>query len=146
AKGKNPREYELIASDIERNDFPRWFLPLVELPCYKFQVFFARNGNFEEQAAAFLPEKEDIIKKTVTKEDILEEYDRMSPLGDLGGVERFLKGKTFKSDEEKVKEVYYFIRHQYYTRYVEAFVVNEAKIMNPFELYGNYPIFIDNDA
>lgn len=146
AKGDSPREYELVATDIEKNDFPRWFLPLVELPCYKFQVFFARNGNFEEQAAAFLPEKESIIKKTVTQQEILDEYDKMGPFGDIREVEKYIKNKSFASEEEKVKEVYYYMRHQYYTRYVEAFVVNEAKIMNPFELYGNYPIFIDNDA
>lgn len=58
------RRYELTASDIEKNDFPRWFYPLVELPSYKFQVVFARSGKFEEWAAAFLPEKENIIKKT----------------------------------------------------------------------------------
>lgn len=136
------RKYEIVATDIEKNDFPTWFYPLVELPCYKFQVFFARSGKFEKRADAFLPEKENIIKKTVSKEDVLDYYDsKFRPSGDLGDIDKFLKGKTFASTEEKVKAVYYFTRHYYYTMYVEAFVAKEANIMYPFDLYGSNPIF-----
>ncbi|RDI09827.1 hypothetical protein [Flavobacterium sp. AG291] len=140
------RQYELTAENIEKNDFPRWYYPLVELPCYKFQVYFARSGAFEERANAFLPEKESIIKKTVSPDEVLTYYqNKFRPFGDLGEIERFLKGKTFKNNEEKVKEVYYYTRHQYYTRYVEAFVANEAKIMEPFALYGYYPTFFSTE-
>jgi len=140
------RQYELIAENIEKNDFPRWFYPLAELPCYKFQVYFARSGAFEKSANAFLPEKENIIKKTVSPNDVLAYYqNKFRPFGDLGQIERYLKGRTFKTNEEKVREVYYYTRHQYYTRYVEAFVVNDAKIMEPFELYGNYPTFFNTE-
>lgn len=136
------RKYEIVATDIEKNDFPTWFYPLVELPCYKFQVFFARSGKFEKRADAFLPEKENIVKKTVSKEDVLDYYDsKFRPIGDLGDIDKFLKGKTFASTEEKVKAVYYFTRHYYYTMYVEAFVAKEANIMYPFDLYGSSPIF-----
>lgn len=140
------RNYELSASEIEKNDFPRWFYPLAELPCYKFQVNFARNGGYEEWAAAFLPEKEDIIKQKVSKEDVLAYYeDKLKAAGDFGEIEDYLKGKTFASTEEKIKEVYYFIRHKYYTRYVEAFVTYEAKIMEPFELYGYSPTLMRDE-
>ena len=140
------RKYEITATDIPKNDFPRWFLPLVELPCYKFQVFFARSGKFEQRAEAFLPEKESIIKRTVSKEDIFNYYDsKFFPAGDLRDVNDFLKGKTFKSDEEKIHEVYYFMRHQFYTRYIEAFVINDANIMNPFYLYGMAPTFFTKE-
>ena len=139
---KSIRRYELVATDIDKNDYPRWFYPLVELPSYKFQVYFARSGKFEEQAAAFLPEKESIIKKTVSNEEILTYYEnKFRPFGDLGVIERYLKGKTFSSDAEKVRDVYYFTRHHYYTRYIESFVVNDTKIFYPFDLYGTYPIF-----
>jgi len=141
----NRRNYELVANDIEKNDFPRWFYPLVELPCYKFQVYFAKTGKIAEESA-FLPEKEDIIKKSVSKEDVLNYYDkRLRALGDLGQIEDFLKKKSFASAEEKVKEVYYFMRHRYYTRYLEAFVVNDTKIMAPFDLYGNYPTLMTDE-
>jgi len=141
AKGSE-RKYELVAKDVAKNDFPRWFLPLVEMPCYKFQVFFARSGKFEKLANAFLSEKESVIKSKVSKEDVYNYYDsKFKPSGDIGDIENFLKGKSFKNDEEKVKEVYYFCRHKYYTRYVEAFVIDEAKIMYPYELFESYPIF-----
>ena len=41
---------------------------------YKFQVFFARSGKFEERAKAFLSEKEKDVKSTVSKEDIFNYY------------------------------------------------------------------------
>lgn len=142
------RTYELVATDIEKNDFPRWFYPLVELPCYKFQVYFARSGKFEKWAAAFLPKKEKIIKKRVTEEDVLDFYDgRFEPNGYLKEVKRFLKKKTFSSKEEMVREVYYYTRHEFYTRYVEAIVVDEAKIADSsiFYSYGANPIFFSNE-
>ncbi len=145
-KKGNERRYELEAQDIPKNDFPRWFLPLVELPCYKFQVFFARSGKFEERAEAFLPEKESIVKSEVSKDDIFDFYNtKFYPNGDIDVINDFLKGKTFKSEEEKIKEIYYFTRHQFYTRYVEAFVIDEAKIMYPYELYGYNPIFFTKE-
>lgn len=146
-KKSSERKYELVAKDVAKNDFPRWFLPLVELPCYKFQVFFARSGKFEQRADAFLPEKESEIKKTVTKEDIFDYYNtKFFPSGNLNDVNTFLKGKSFSSDEEKIKELYYFTRHQFYTRYIEAYVISGANIMSfPYELYESYPVFFNSE-
>lgn len=146
-KKSSERKYELVASDIPKNDFPRWFLPLVELPCYKFQVFFARSGKFEERADAFLPSKETEIKSTVSKEDIFDYYNtKFYPSGNLADVNNFLKDKSFSSDEEKIKEIYYFTRHQFYTRYIEAYVVAESKIITyPYELYESYPVFFSTE-
>ncbi|KGO86615.1 hypothetical protein Q765_10355 [Flavobacterium rivuli WB 3.3-2 = DSM 21788] len=144
-EGSSERRYELVANDVEKNDFPRWFYPLVELPCYKFQVYFARSGKFEESAGGFLPKKENIIKKNVSTDDVLAYYDgRFKPYGNLGDIKTYLKEHTFTSDEEKVKQVYYYTRHQYYTRFVEAFVVKEAKIMYPWEYYG-MPVFFNSE-
>ena len=142
---KNMRRYELVASDIEKNESIRWFYPLLELPSYKFQVYFARSGKFEDRALAFLPEKEKIIKTSVSKEEVLDLYDsRFKPDGDIGDVRKFFKKKDFSSDEEKVTEAFYFMRHYYLTRFVEAMFVKDADIMyNPFVFYG-YPVFIDN--
>lgn len=141
-KNSGERIYELNATDIEKNDFPRWFYPLVELPCYKFQVFFARSGKFEERATAFLSDKEKIIKSTVTKEDIFNYYDsKFLAEGNVTQINSWLKGKTFKNDEDKIRQVYYFTRHQYFTQYVEAFVAKEANIFYPFELYPNAVFF-----
>lgn len=139
------RKYELLAKDIDKNEFPRWFYPLAELPCYKFQVFFARSGKFEKRADAFLSDKEKIIKKTVSKEDIFNYYDlKFRADGYLAEINDFLKGKNYTSDEDKVREVYYFARHAFYTKYLEAFIANDAKIFSPFELYSN-PIFFQTE-
>ena len=37
------------------------------------------------------------------------------------------------------------MRHQFYTRYIEAFVINDANIMNPFGLYGYDPVFFTKE-
>lgn len=142
SKKGGERHYEFVAKDIEKNEFPRWFYPLIELPCYKFQVFFARSGKFEKRAEAFLSEKESIVKSSVSKDDVFNYYNtKFRPYGDLGHIEKFLKGKSFSSEEEKVREVYYFTRHQYFTQYIEAFVANEANIFYPFDLYPNAIFF-----
>ena len=141
------RKYELEAKDIEKNEFPRWFYPLAEMPCYKFQVFFARSGKFEKRADAFLSDKEKIIKKTVTKEDVFNYYnDKFRPFGNLGHIEKFLAGKTFASDEDKVREVYYFARHKYFTQFIEASVVAEAKLFYADQYYmAEGPIFLSSE-
>jgi len=139
------RKYELVAKDIEKDEFPRWFYPAVELPFYKFQVYFARSSRFEAGAEAFLSEKESIIKKTVTKDDVFKYYnDKFRPFGDISQINSFIKSKSFKSDEEKVREVYYYTRHIYFTRYFEAFIANETNIFYPFGYYSN-PVFIKNE-
>jgi hypothetical protein len=141
------RNYELVASNVEKNDFPRWFYPLAELPCYKFQVYFAKNGKMAERSRGFLPEKETIIKSKVAQQDILAYYeDKIGPTGYIGVIEDYLKGKTFENDEEKVKAVYYFMRHRLNTRFIEAIVANEAKIFYPWDLYEKTSAFMDSDS
>ncbi|MEY8849169.1 DUF3857 domain-containing protein [Psychroserpens sp. XS_ASV72] len=142
----NMRRYELTETNIPKRDFTRWFYPLVELPSYKFQVYFARSGKFEDRALAFLPEKEDIIKTSVSDEEVLDLYDsRFKPDGDVGDVKSFFKGKSFKNDAEKVISGYYYMRHYYLTRYIEAAYARDANISSyPFEVYKNNVVFIQN--
>lgn len=135
----NTRRYELVAADIEKHKFERWFYPLVELPCYKFQVYFARSGKFEDDALAFLPEEEEIIKKTVSPEEVLEANERyVFPRGDLKYEERFIKDHEFSSDVEKITDVFYYMRHFYLTRFVEAIVIDQAGIIEyPYGVYND---------
>ena len=145
-KNSGERKYELVAKDIDKNEFPRWFYPLAELPCYKFQVFFARSGKFEARADAFLSDKEKVIKKTVTKEDIFNYYDeKFRPNADLGVINDYLKGKTFADDEEKIRDVYYFTRHMFFTQYLEAIVIGKSTGTYFFTMYKN-PIFFENET
>lgn len=141
--GSSERRYELVATDIPRNDFPRWFYPLAEMPCYKFQVYFARSGKFEELAKAYLPEKESIIKSTVSKEEILDYYETKFKADGSLDIDRYLKDKKFASDAERIRAAYYYIRHICFTQYIEAFVVDDAKIMSPFLYYMNALYFRD---
>jgi len=143
---KNMRRYELTETNIPKSEYTRWFYPLVEKPAYKFQVYFARSGKFEDRALAFLPEKENIIKTTVSQEEVLDLYDnRFKPDGDVGDVKDFFKKKTFSNDAEKVTAAYYYMRHFYLTRYIEAFYAKEADISSyPFMVYGNNVVFIQS--
>jgi hypothetical protein len=140
------RRYELTESNIAKSKYMRWFYPLVESPSYKFQVYFARSGKFEDRALAFLPKDEDIIKTNVTKEEVLDLYDnRFKPDGDIGDVKDFFKKKTFDNDAHKVTAAFYYMRHYYLTRFVEGLFIKEAKITSyPFMVYGNNIVFIQN--
>lgn len=143
--GKNNfRKYELIASNIEKGESTRWFFPLVEMPAYKFQVYFARSGIFENKALAFLPEKEAIVKTNVSKEEVLELYDkRFKPEGDISDIKEFLKDKNFGTKAELVTEVFYYMRHYYLTRFIEAMYAKEADILYyPFSYYSTKAVFI----
>ncbi|WP_442845412.1 hypothetical protein [Leeuwenhoekiella sp. H156] len=142
----NTRRYSLEASDIEKYDSKNWFYPLVELPTYKFQVFFARSGRYEETAMAFLPEKENIIKNNVSQDEVLKLYDeRFKPSYKIKSVDRFLEDKNITNDTEKVTAAYYYLRHYYLTRYVEAYYIREAGIMNyPFGYYNFSPLDLDD--
>lgn len=146
-KKKYIKEYELEAKDIEKNDFPRWFYPLAEMPCYKFQVYFARNGGFANYSYAnvFLPEEDTYLKKTVSKDDIFKYYElKYRMFGDLDLVDVFLKDKKFSSDEEKVKAVYNFARHTFFTQYIEAAIIKEADIFYPYNLFGNSFVYLSD--
>ena len=144
---RNVRRYELTESNIAKSEYTRWFYPLVESPSYKFQVYFARSGKFEDRALAFLPEDEDIIKTHVTKEEVLDLYDnRFKPDGDIGDVKDFFRKKTFDNDAHKVTAAFYYMRHYYLTRFVEGFFIKEAKITSyPFMVYGSNIVFIQNE-
>lgn len=140
------RHYELNASNVAKDFYPRWFYPLAEIPSYKFQVFFARSGKFENRAIAFLSEKEDIIKKKVDIQDVINLYDnKFKPNGDIGDIKKYFKDKNITSNKDIVTEGYYFMRHFYLTRFIEALHVEKSEIMyNPYIYYGNNPVFIRN--
>ena len=142
----NMRRYELTETNIPKREYTRWFYPLVEIPSYKFQVYFARSGKFEDRALAFLPEKENIIKTSVSDEEVLDLYDsRFKPDGDVGDVKSFFKGKSFSTEEEKVTAAYYYMRHYYLSRFIEAFYAQKAEISTyAFQPYGYDAVFIQN--
>lgn len=142
------RQYELIANNIEKSEYAMWFYPLVELPCFKFQVYFAQTGKIENTAMAFLSEKAKDVKASVSEQEVMEFYDkRFAPIeSNILDFKTFFKDKNFDSDTEKVMAAYYYMRHYCFTRYIEAFFVEEAKIMdNPYQYYRNTEVFIDND-
>lgn len=142
---RNFRKYVLEAKDIEKRNFPRWFYPLAEIPAIKMQTYFARSGKFESRATAFLPENEKIIKSTVSQDEILNLYNtRLKQSGNIDDVKSFLKGKTFNSNREKVIAAYYYMRHYYLTRFIEAMIADKTGITkdNPFLYYGYFPVFI----
>jgi hypothetical protein len=144
---KSVRRYELTEKNIDKSEYIRWFYPLLEFPSYKFQVYFARSGKFENRALAFLPEDEDLIKTSVTQKEVLNLYDnRFKPDGYVGDLKKFFKNKTFDDDAHKVTAAFYYMRHYYLTRFIEGFFAKEANISNfPFAGYGNNIVFIKNE-
>lgn len=109
------RLFVLEAQDIAKRDFPNWYYPLVELPSVKFQVYYAVNNKNADYAMAFISEDEDIVKKEVSREEILNLYDtRFRPAGNYGEVEDYLKAHEYASDAKMVQDAYYFMRHYFF--------------------------------
>lgn len=140
------RLFVLEATDLEKRDFPNWYYPLVELPSVKFQVYYAKNGRNADYAMAFIAEDEDIIKKDVSQEEILNLYDtRFRPYGNYGEIEDYLKDHEYANQAEMVTYAYYFMRHYFFTRYIEASLVQESKISdNAFKYYSRGAMFLDS--
>ncbi|WMI67709.1 hypothetical protein [Mangrovimonas sp. YM274] len=142
ATGKKGRDwhYGFKMKDVEENTYPRWFYPYLELPCYKFNVTFARTRGNQEDAYAFIPAEDTTIKKKVSQEEVFEFYEsRLAPDGKLKDVKKYINDHDFKSNAEKVKSIFYYMRHAYLTKYIEAIVMDEAKIINFYQHYDNFP-------
>ncbi|NMH27550.1 DUF3857 domain-containing protein [Flavobacterium silvaticum] len=137
---KGDRRLEIKATNLPKAGRERWLYPLVVLPSYKWQIGSKPYGKPDKEVA------NGRVKKVLTKDDMMFAYgERYRPFGDMVHIENFLKKKTFANDAEKVRAVYYFTRHYYYTQYVEAFAISEAKIFEPWELYKK-PIFMDSEG
>lgn len=133
---KDPFAYELEARNLEGSADTRWIYPLVALPSIKWSIYMG-----ESKAG-----KNGYFKKTLDMDDIFESYrKRFRPFGDMVHIEKYLKGKTFENEAEKVRSVYYFTRHYYFTQYIEAYAISEAKIFQPWELYKK-PIFLNSES
>jgi len=142
---KSIRRYEMVANDLEKSNFPNWFYPLAELPCYKLQVYFAVSGRYEKYTSGFLPEDPTIIKKEVSNEDILEYYKRkIKPFGNLGSIEKYLKQTTTKGYHDKAKKTYYFMRHNNLSRLIEREYGIQAKIIETESNYYTYGFYFDD--
>lgn len=143
---KSFRKYELVAHDLPKYDFPRWFYPMQEKPAYKFHVYFASNGKYEKRAKAFLSEKEDVILEKVDMDQAFEYFaDALEPAGIYPDVKAYLSDQTFANDREKAIAVYYYLRHSHLTKFIEAAYVKEAGIADyPYEYYGLVS-FVDSD-
>ena len=128
---KATRRYVLEAEDLEKNDFPRWFYPLVELPSVKFQVTFAFRGDDERDANAFLSKEEASRKTKVTKDEIVNYYaDRFDAFsrGDIKRVRKYLEEKGIINKREQIVQGFYFLRHQYFNKFIELVVMSENGI------------------
>ena len=145
--GKRGKRLSVLeATNIDKKDFPRWFYPLVELPAYKFQVYYAYNKSSEKDALAFLPEKESIVKNEVSQEEIMELYDnKFRPSGNFGIVEDYIKDNEITNEAEIVKTAYYYMRHFYLTRFIEASLIQESKISDDAFKYFGYAIILDDE-
>ncbi|SHI54944.1 protein of unknown function [Mesonia phycicola] len=144
-KKRKERKYVFVAHDIEKNDFPMWFYPQVELPFYKFQLTYGLSVNNADNAYHnFLSKDIKEVKSTVTQEDVLNFFsypNRYRKLKISKHLKKFskkyLKGKTL-SKEEQVEETYYFLRHFVLTQYIQPTIISKLDVKNtlsPFDYY-----------
>ncbi|HET8809109.1 MAG TPA: DUF3857 domain-containing protein [Flavobacteriaceae bacterium] len=123
------RKYVLEATNIEKNDFPRWFYPLVELAAIKFQVVFAQDNHSSE---AFLAENDALRKTGVNEEEIFDYYSNNStpflkPY--LKDVLKHLKDKEGLSKREQMLAAFYYARHKNFNKFIEIYLSNQNGIL-----------------
>ncbi|MFK7814632.1 MAG: hypothetical protein AB8B59_19205 [Maribacter sp.] len=144
------KQYFIEAENIDKNEFPFWYYPLVELPHYKFQITFARKGHHKNDRFEFISPAQGVVKSVITKEDVLDLYKvkwRYGVVRTIKELENSLKEKDLTT-EEKVREAYYYFRHYYLTQFVERSVYASSKII-PEMVYGStayddYKFSMDN--
>ncbi|WP_109435378.1 DUF3857 domain-containing protein [Aquimarina sp. AU119] len=140
APKQRDKEYQLSAKNVEKVESLQWLYPLVEYPSFKYQISFAKSNVYEDRTNAFLSEKEDIIKKGMTSEEMLEEYKNGYPLKYVAkDIKKFFKEKEL-SQKELVEEAYYYMRHVYLNQYLEGVIATEEKLT---DLY--YPLVLYKD-
>lgn len=125
---RNERHYVIEASYIDKFESERYTLPLVQLPTYKFQTIFARNGTFDIRKKSFLPEKSDVIKSSVSKEEVLEMYEDYA-VNDSYSYKR-IEELTGVSDVEKIKDLYYYLRHLKLTGIIVPYLAYDKQILD----------------
>ena len=132
------KQYFLEAENIDKDEFPIWYYPLNELPHYKFQITFARKGHHKNDKFEFISPEQGVVKTTNTKEDFLDLYKvkwRYGVVRTIKELERSLIERDL-TDEQKVREAYYYFRHYYLTQFLERSVYASAKII-PNMVYGS---------
>ena len=143
----NDRRYVLKANNLKKSEFPRWSAPFKELPFFKFQVIFARNGSYENSIFDFLSDDEKDIKKSVSKEDVLKLYDNHYGIFKYydKAQSKYFKDKKL-SNEELVMELYYYLRHHHRNQFIQPVIIRESDIVfNSFHHYGTRISFIDTN-
>ena len=143
---KKIRRYVLEGHDLEKNDFPMWYFPLVELPAYKFQVHYIQAKKYRKNIYAFVGEDDKVIKRTVSSQDVLNSYKRkFKPDGNISDVKGWFRDQSFKNDREKVITGYYYMRHYYLTRFMEAaYLDKEFNSNSLLYAYDEKSVFIKN--
>jgi len=142
------KEYRLIAKNIEKRESQQWVYPLLEYPCYKYQICFAKSGRYEDRTFAFLSEKEDIVKEQVNSEEILKKFEIPFSTDLIGkNIKKHFKNKEY-SKEDLAKNAYYYMRHFYYNRYIEAAIADQENFLgnyySPYTKYKTSAIVISN--
>lgn len=133
--------YSMEGEDIEKEDDLRWFYARRVLPIIKFQVVYARKSRLEKQVAVFLGEKK-TVKSNVTKREVFEYYKDYPTFDEKNvGLKKYLKNNGFskKSNEEIIREAYYYLRFHNLIYKIEPIVWLQNDIISGLPYYyGNF--------
>ncbi len=129
------QKYVVEAQNLDKIETKRWYYPLVEEPTIKFQVVFARSSSNEKYSKIFTGEDGE-RKGIVTKEDVLDYYDRRFAKVKKKRVKKlveYLEEKNITNVADKFRAALEYIRFDKNTRFFEGSIAHEAEII------GDYP-------
>ncbi|OJJ15055.1 hypothetical protein BKI52_40015 [marine bacterium AO1-C] len=128
--------YTLRDGNREKLEEPQWFYESRSVPTLKFQVFFKENAfTGEKGKPSFAIKKANVLKFAsqfpVKDKTVTNFYKQFRS---------YLKARKKQklSNEEKIKEAYYFFRHQYQIKTLEKILIFQNLDMKQLKLEKDF--------
>lgn len=148
----NRKLYELVAEDLEKTDFPRWYYPYRDLPYFKMKVNYAKSsalGIYKSSITDFRSDDAKTVQKSVTAGELLEfakkeGYQFINPYNDekwfAKEFQAYIDEKEF-SGKEIARNLYNYIRHFDYTQFFQMKILKDSKIEYDSNISDNEKVF-----
>ncbi len=122
---KDSNVYAISMENVKPREAKSRVYPLLAYPSIKFQVYFAPNSKLRRNMYGFLAKEKGVVKKSVSKNEVLESFKDDFKPGKISGKKRF--HKEIKSFKKRLELYYERMRYSGYTVYLPYYVHKKIK-------------------
>ncbi len=137
------RRYQIIEKDLEKIKTTYWSYPYNYLPCYRMKVNYVKSNAVKGYIKDFISEDEKIIKHSVNEQDVLSFLrKKIKPSINYNNIKKDVKrrmdSKNYNSVEEKIEDIYYYLRYGLRTQsldkatYYMEDILDDVKYTDPY--------------